>query len=413
VRRVGAIAALVVALIASISAPSFAGRDDELKNQQQDLGRDLKSATSYLHESSAELISATKALARSRAQLVDARTQLNETRVQLDVAIELDLQAARELDEAEGRLLVAEEAVADSQQEVFEAREALAAFVVNSYQYGNPSLMSLGVVLDGGSTTDFSERLSLAESVAGAQVSTVDELRAATTLLEIREQQVAEVRNEVAARRAEAAENLQRKELLEATALAEANAVISLVQERQAAHARATKAKRADLRHIAELEQERARIELMLQRIALRQSTGNLTIDDQSGWLSVPLADPYITSPFGMRMHPILKVVKLHDGTDFSAACGSPIYAAAPGVVVSEYVDGGYGDRIIISHGNVNGVSLATSYNHLSRFVVSDGQRVKRGQLIALAGTTGYSTGCHLHFMVYENGVAVNPLTWL
>ncbi|MBA2531495.1 MAG: M23 family metallopeptidase, partial [Nocardioidaceae bacterium] len=102
-----------------------------------------------------------------------------------------------------------------------------------------------------------------------------------------------------------------------------------------------------------------------------------------------------------------------HDGTDFSAACGSPIYAAAPGVVVSEYVDGGYGDRIIISHGNVNGVSLATSYNHLSRFVVSDGQRVKRGQLIALAGTTGYSTGCHLHFMVYENGVAVNPLTWL
>jgi len=377
------------------------------------VGRDLESATSHLDESSAELLTATRALARARARLTDARTQLNGTRVQLDVAIELDVQARRELDDAEGRLLVAEQAVTDSQQEVFAAREALAAFVVNSYQYGNPTLMSLGLVLDGGSTTDFSERLSLTESVTDAQLGAVDELRAATTLLEIREQQVTEVRDEVAARRTEAAENLQRKELLEASALAEANSVTTLVQDRQAARARATKARRTDLRRIAQLEEERARIELMLRRIASRQSAGNLTIDDQGGWLSVPLTDPYITSPFGMRLHPILNVVKLHDGTDFSAGCGSPIYAAAPGTVVSESMDTAYGFRIIVSHGNVNGVSIATSYNHLSEFVARNGERVKRGQLIGFAGTTGYSTGCHLHFMVYENGVAVNPLTWL
>ncbi len=121
----------------------------------------------------------------------------------------------------------------------------------------------------------------------------------------------------------------------------------------------------------------------------------------------------YITSPYGMRMHPILHVWKLHDGTDFHADCGTPVYAAAPGRVLSEYYNEGYGNRIILDHGFVRGVSLQTSYNHLTSFVARSGQHVKRGQLIAYSGTTGYSTACHLHFMVYVNGYTVNPVTWL
>jgi murein DD-endopeptidase MepM/ murein hydrolase activator NlpD len=73
---------------------------------------------------------------------------------------------------------------------------------------------------------------------------------------------------------------------------------------------------------------------------------------------------------------------------------------------------GGFGNQVLIDHGRVSGKSLATSYNHLSRIVVHHGH-VSRGQLIAYSGTTGLSTGCHLHFEVYVNGVHVNPMNWL
>jgi murein DD-endopeptidase MepM/ murein hydrolase activator NlpD len=131
------------------------------------------------------------------------------------------------------------------------------------------------------------------------------------------------------------------------------------------------------------------------------------------GFLSWPVTNTYITSPYGMRLHPILHIWKLHDGTDFHATCGTPVYAAADGRVLSEYYNAGYGNRVIIDHGLVRGVSLATSYNHLTSFVAQTGEQVHRGQLIAYSGTTGYSTGCHLHFMVYVNGATVDPMTWL
>jgi murein DD-endopeptidase MepM/ murein hydrolase activator NlpD len=114
-----------------------------------------------------------------------------------------------------------------------------------------------------------------------------------------------------------------------------------------------------------------------------------------------------------MRMHPILHVYKLHDGTDFGAACGTPVYASAAGTIVSAYYNAGYGNRVVMNHGIVNGVSLSTSYNHLTSYVAGVGEHVARGQLIAYSGTTGYSTGCHLHFMVYVNGATVDPMGWL
>jgi murein DD-endopeptidase MepM/ murein hydrolase activator NlpD len=127
----------------------------------------------------------------------------------------------------------------------------------------------------------------------------------------------------------------------------------------------------------------------------------------------VPVEDTYLTSPYGMRLHPILDVWKLHDGVDLHAPCGTPIHAAAPGTVVSEGREGSYGNQLRLDHGRVHGVELATSYNHLSSYVAQVGQQVDRGQLIAYAGSTGLATACHLHFMVYVNGVAVDPTRWL
>ena len=119
-----------------------------------------------------------------------------------------------------------------------------------------------------------------------------------------------------------------------------------------------------------------------------------------------------ITSAFGMRFHPVLRRWKLHDGTDFGASCGTPIRAPYAGTVTSTYYSGAYGHRLLLAHGSVDGHAVTTSYNHATRYVVGPGDRVARGQLLGYVGSTGYSTGCHLHLMVWLDGRLVDPMTW-
>lgn len=119
-----------------------------------------------------------------------------------------------------------------------------------------------------------------------------------------------------------------------------------------------------------------------------------------------------LTSPYGMRFHPIRKIWKLHDGTDFGAGCGTPIVAPAAGVVSRQSSDGAYGNRLMIDHGVVDGRRVVTGFNHATSYAVGVGTTVKAGQVIGYVGSTGYSTGCHLHLMVWLNGSLVNPMSW-
>ena len=119
-----------------------------------------------------------------------------------------------------------------------------------------------------------------------------------------------------------------------------------------------------------------------------------------------------VTSPYGMRFHPVLRVRKLHDGTDFGAGCGTPIRAPAAAVVSRAYFNAGYGKRLMLDHGTVSGRRVVTGYNHASRYVVRPGERVRKGQVIGYVGNTGFSTGCHLHLMVWLNGLVINPMSW-
>ncbi|MCL5734015.1 MAG: peptidoglycan DD-metalloendopeptidase family protein [Actinobacteria bacterium] len=116
-----------------------------------------------------------------------------------------------------------------------------------------------------------------------------------------------------------------------------------------------------------------------------------------------------VTSPFGMRMHPIFHVMKMHTGVDMHAGMSEPIYAAAAGTVVYADWRGGYGKCVIIDHGN----GLSTLYGHQSEILVRVGQKVKRGEVIGRVGSTGYSTGPHLHFEVRVNGSPVDPMGYL
>ncbi len=112
---------------------------------------------------------------------------------------------------------------------------------------------------------------------------------------------------------------------------------------------------------------------------------------------------------FGPRVHPILKTVKRHDGVDFSGEMNTPIYATADGVVSKNGVESGYGNSVVIDHG----YGYQTRYAHLNKSLVKVGQKVHRGEKIALMGNTGRSTGTHLHYEVIYRGVHVNPLSYV
>jgi murein DD-endopeptidase MepM/ murein hydrolase activator NlpD len=129
--------------------------------------------------------------------------------------------------------------------------------------------------------------------------------------------------------------------------------------------------------------------------------------------LAWPVAFPVVTSPYGMRRHPVTGVHKLHDGTDFRAACGTPVRSSAPGRVSHAGSAGAYGVQVGVDHGQLGGRWLYTSYSHLSRLAVRPGQAVGRGQVVGWAGSTGRSTGCHLHFMVIADGGVTDPARWL
>ncbi len=126
----------------------------------------------------------------------------------------------------------------------------------------------------------------------------------------------------------------------------------------------------------------------------------------------IPAIDPIragiMTDGFGMRLHPILHVRLMHEGIDIEAEVGTPVHATGDGVI--EYVGqrGGYGKVVEIN----NGFGYSTLFGHLSRFLVKPGQEVKRGQVIALSGNTGLSTGPHLHYEVRRNGVHIDPASF-
>jgi len=125
-----------------------------------------------------------------------------------------------------------------------------------------------------------------------------------------------------------------------------------------------------------------------------------------SGEMAWPVAGR-ITSGFGYRIHPILRFARLHKGVDFGASWGSPIVAAADGQVSRAGWAGGYGRQVRIAHAD----GIGTSYSHMSSIVAEPGAYVRRGQLIGYVGSSGLSTGPHLHYEVYRWGQVVNPLS--
>ena len=132
--------------------------------------------------------------------------------------------------------------------------------------------------------------------------------------------------------------------------------------------------------------------------------TGSTSAFDRPS--AMPLAARALTSRFGMRSHPVLGGYRMHSGVDLAAPTGTPVSATGAGVVTFANWSGGYGLLVAVDHGN----GMQTRFGHLSRLLVSNGQKVARGQLLGLVGSTGRSTGPHLHYEMRHNGRAIDPL---
>ena len=414
-RRALTAAVVVLALLgAALASPVSADDKGDLERQRRGVKGQIGDAKKSFDESSKRFAGAVAALKKAQSQLDAAEAHLGETRGELATAEARDEQMQAELVKSEAELDEAIARLDQGKKELASSEIRVQQFTVETLQEGDRGLQAFGDLLRGESPTRFSQKMSLSESVSDAQLATMQRLAASKVILQLNREKVQELRDQVAAARAAAAANLVRKQKLEADAEDQAAAVDQLVDARAKAKQSAAEIRREDAKRLKELENERARLNARLAALAAkdRKSGGAGAGGDGSGTLSRPVSGP-ITSPYGMRRHPITHVYKLHDGTDFGVGCGTPIHAAAAGTIIEQYYNGAYGNRVILNNGIKRGQSVVTTYNHLSRFAKSRGAHVSRGEVIGYVGSTGYSTGCHLHFMVIVNGHTTNPMGWL
>ena len=164
------------------------------------------------------------------------------------------------------------------------------------------------------------------------------------------------------------------------------------------------------------LVKEEEALEEKLQKIAAENSSAKMNTEVSSSSNAVISNGSWpvpgysrVSSPFGYRIHPVLGVKKLHTGIDIPAPTGTPAVAVANGTVIYSGVQGTYGNTVMIKHDN----GLVSLYAHNSSLVVRVGDKVKKGQVVSKIGSTGRSTGPHLHFEIRVNGTAHNPLSYL
>jgi murein DD-endopeptidase MepM/ murein hydrolase activator NlpD len=412
----------VLALALTLCAlPPPAAPAGELDEQQRRVQREIRQAEKHLRHSSRALVRASRRVDRTRGRLEEARRVLEERQAQAAAAAAVDARMQAALDAATARLERAQKALAQGQRSHEEQQDVLRHIAAQTYQSGSPGLVGLTLFLTSQDPASLSTQLNVVRTVMARERATLQRLEASRLLLGLQRTRVAEARAEVARRREAAAQTLAHRQRLEAQAADAEERVAERLAEHADARARARRTKEADQRRLAQLRKERAKVVRLIKKreARLRKKRSRAAIarakkasHARNGPLSLPV-ESYVTSSYGMRLHPIYHAWRLHDGTDFGARCGRPVRAAARGRVIGRYYNVGYGNRVIIAHGYRRGASITTTYNHLSRYSARVGQRVRRGEVIGFVGTTGYSTGCHLHFMVFRNGRTVDPMRWL
>jgi len=372
-RRITALA-LALLLLAGGALPVLA---DEIEDHQRQL-QDIKQQMQQHQQKAAD----------AQKKVTSISEQLRVIQVDLDAAM-ADYNAIKSRRQyTEQQIAINTAILAKAEKSLAERTKILNKRIRDIYENGQVSY--LDVLLGATDFNDFTTRADLLKRVLAQDAALIDKVRAERALVV---QKKAELERDRAAilelEKAAAA----KKSVIETRRNERAAVLDSAVHERDTAE-----------RAYQELLETSRRIEQMIRN----KKSGNREEMGASGAMSWPISGP-ITSPYGWRTHPIFGTQRYHSGVDIGADYGDPIRAADGGVVIYADWMGGYGYAVIIDHGG----GISTLYGHNNELLVGVGQRVYKGQVIARAGSTGYSTGPHCHFEVRQNGSPVNPLAYL
>lgn len=402
------LAALGLAGLASESAAVADPRADQERIDEEvaEAAATLEHATERAQQAAVQYARADAALPRAQARLDKARGQVTVARVRADTA-------EREADLAAAELAVAGDRFDDSVVEVERAREDVAAFAVAAFQ--GSRLAGVNVLLRARGPAEAVDRLGYLDHVAGVEQTAVDDLTTARLFARQAENEATIAHDHAEQTRLATEAALARAEVAEAEAELAATEAEALAESRSEAMEIAETERDESLNRYEEVEAEAARIETELREWEASQQAppaAPVTAGQPGTGFLMP-TQGWQSSPYGMRFDPFFGVWQLHAGVDIAAAGGTPIRAVEDGTVIRAGWNGGYGNYTCIGHGTHRGQGLSTCYAHQSEILVGAGQSVRRGEVIGRVGTTGASTGDHLHFEVRLDGSPTDPVPFL
>lgn len=389
---------LVAALLSGVvlcGTPAYImAEDEDLTNQLDSIQQQVNQQNAAKADAETVIGSVSEQLRQIEGQLRQATAELGTIKEQR-VAVENDITLnERQLAEAQKRL---------------EGRESVFYKRVRDI-YINGRLSYLDVVIGSKDFSDFANRLEVLKRIIDSDITLINEIKKERAEIEAHKQKLEADRAKLVelekAALAKQAEIEQKK--------AERNVVLQKAQNDRATAMQAIEELNASSAQVSAMLKERqaARAAAAAAAAAAAQSSGGQGASDNwvqgTGQLGWPVSGE-ITSPYGYRVHPIWGTTIYHSGIDIGVDEGTPVHAADGGVVVWSGWMGGYGYAVVIDHGN----GLSTLYGHNSELAVDEGQSVAKGQVISYAGSTGNSTGPHVHFEVRVNGDPVDPMGYL
>ena len=389
---------LVAALLSGVvlcGTPAYImAEDEDLTNQLDSIQQQVNQQNAAKADAETVIGSVSEQLRQIEEQLRQATAELGTIKEQR-VAVENDITLnERQLAEAQKRL---------------EGRESVFYKRVRDI-YINGRLSYLDVVIGSKDFSDFANRLEVLKRIIDSDITLINEIKKERADIEAHKQKLEADRAKLVelekAALAKQAEIEQKK--------AERNVVLQKAQNDRATAMQAIEELNASSAQVSAMLKERqaARATAAAAAAAAAQSSGGQGASDNwvqgTGQLGWPVSGE-ITSPYGYRVHPIWGTTIYHSGIDIGVDEGTPVHAADGGVVVWSGWMGGYGYAVVIDHGN----GLSTLYGHNSELAVDEGQSVAKGQVISYAGSTGNSTGPHVHFEVRVNGDPVDPMGYL
>jgi len=410
-----------IAIAAALGVGIVPVSSADTASDKQKVDANIARQSAAIEGTSKVLATATLQLQRTKAELPGALKTLSAAEAARLVADTDNLTLATAVAVAEANEAKAQDALGKIARDNQATREQLGNLVRNDYQQGG--VTGLSVALEATSPEDFTDRILMMDTLMQVRRTTLRGLDTMRAQGLAGQSHLVAVRQRVAALKIEAEAALARATAARKAAAA-AKTHLDLLYAAQAGYQATVAAKKAA--EITKLNTLQAESDSLMRQLAARAQAAREAAaraaaanrgsqgggsrqssqNNSGGFLSYPLSAP-VSQEFRPRFDP----QGYHPGIDFAANCGSPVYAAAPGDVIMtspESQSGGYGNRLIIDHGFMRGYDLTTTYNHLTSFVVMSGH-VARGQLVAYSGTTGFSTGCHLHFEARQDGEPVNP----